>query len=367
MNQTARIMKPFIFAVVLLLTACQNQDNSDKVQIRFHEVDWYAQRAAAAYQTEALIRATFPATQLVATSAQGKVQYFMELDHQHQRQIIAVRGTDNLRNIRDDVAYIERFIMEEWVGRRIDNPYVVKVVEPGPGRRFLYYLTEDLPGPSLAQKIAGGQPMDVAQVVAMAEKLVQGLRSFHRRETLHQDIKPDNIVMKGEDPVIIDFGSVYVAGVDEIATSFERERALGTLDYSAPEYRLQRPRSEKSDQFSLAMVIYEMLTGKHPFGERFQKATTVSDFLDLKYIPAYRRNPMVPVWLDGALRKAMQTNADLRYDSLSEFVHDLKHPNPAFLSVQQRPLLERDPAGFWRWLALLLLVTNLVTLTLWLG
>ena len=73
------------------------------------------------------------------------------------------------------------------------------------------------------------------------------------------------------------------------------------------------------------------------------------------------------MWLDGALRKAMQTNADLRYDSLSEFVHDLKHPNPAFLSVQQRPLLERDPAGFWRWLALLLLVTNLVTLTLWLG
>lgn len=107
MNQTARIMKPFIFAVVLLLTACQNQDSSDKVQIRFHEVDWYAQRAAAAYQSEALIRATFPATQLVATSAQGKVQYFMELDHQHRRQIIAVRGTDNLRNIRDDVAYIE--------------------------------------------------------------------------------------------------------------------------------------------------------------------------------------------------------------------------------------------------------------------
>ncbi len=285
--------------------------------------------------------------------------------HEHSG-ISAVMKTPSVNYV-DDVAYIERFIMEEWVGRRIDNPYVVKVVEPGPGRRFLYYLTEDLPGPSLAQKIAGGQPMDVAQVVAMAEKLVQGLRSFHRRETLHQDIKPDNIVMKGEDPVIIDFGSVYVAGVDEIATSFERERALGTLDYSAPEYRLQRPRSEKSDQFSLAMVIYEMLTGKHPFGERFQKATTVSDFLDLKYIPAYRRNPMVPVWLDGALRKAMQTNADLRYDSLSEFVHDLKHPNPAFLSVQQRPLLERDPAGFWRWLALLLLVTNLVTLTLWLG
>lgn len=278
----------------------------------------------------------------------------------------AVMKTPSINYV-DDVAYIERFIMEEWVGRRIDNPYVVKVVQSEAGRQFLYYLTEDLPGPSLAQLIAREAPLDVARVVAMAEKLVQGLRAFHRRETLHQDIKPDNIVMKGDDPVIIDFGSVYVAGVDEIATSFERERALGTLDYSAPEYRLQRPRSEKSDQFSLAMVIYELLTGHHPFGEGFQKANTVSDFLALKYTPAYKRNPMVPLWLDGTLRKAMQTSAELRYESLSEFVHDLKHPNSAFLSVEQRPLLERDPARFWRWAALGLLLANLVTLTLWLG
>lgn len=278
---------------------------------------------------------------------------------------LAVMKTPSVNYV-DDVAYIERFIMEEWVGRRIDSPYVVKVVESDSNRHFLYYLTEDLPGPSLAALIEKEGPLDVGWVVDAAVKLVQGLRTFHRRETLHQDIKPDNIVMKGDDPVIIDFGSVYVAGVDEIATSFDRERALGTLDYSAPEYRLQRPRSEKSDQFSLAMVLYEMLTAHHPFGERFQKASTVSDFLDLVYVPAYKRNPMVPVWLDGALRKALQTNADLRYESLSEFVHDLKHPNPAFLSVEQRPLLERDPARFWRWCALGLVLTNLVTLTLWL-
>ena len=277
----------------------------------------------------------------------------------------AVMKTPSVNYV-DDVPYIERFIMEEWVGRRIDSPYVVKVVE-APARRFLYYLTEDLPGPTLGKLLEQQKTLDVALAVSLAEKIVQGLRAFHRRETLHQDIKPDNIVMKGEHPVIIDFGSVYVAGVDEIATSFERERALGTLDYSAPEYRLQRPRSEKSDQFSVAVVLYELLTGKHPFGEAFQKANTVAEFLDLKYIPAYRRNPMVPLWLDGALRKALQANADLRYESLSEFVHDIKHPNPDFLKVEQRPLLERDPARFWRWLALILLVTNLLTLGLWLN
>lgn len=270
------------------------------------------------------------------------------------------------RNYVDDAAYLERFMLEEWVGRRIDNKNVVKVVE-AKGRKFLYYLIEYIEGPTLAKVIEDKQPLDMSEVIALAEKLVHGLRAFHRKETLHQDLKPDNIMMDGTTPVIIDFGSVYVAGVDEIAANFERERALGTLDYSAPEYRLQRPRNEKSDQFSLAVVLYEVLTGHHPFGGPYQTANTVSDFLGLKYIPAYRRNPLVPVWMDGALRKAMQVNADLRYESLSEFLNDLKHPNPEFLRIEQMPLLERDPVRFWKLAAVGLLLTNLITLVLWLS
>src|SRR3990167_2980426 len=266
------------------------------------------------------------------------------------------------RNFIDDPAYIERFLIEEWVGRRIDSSYVVKVVEPPAARTFLYYLTEFVEGPTLAQWIAQRKTTDVTTVVALAEKLAQGLRAFHRRETLHQDIKPDNVVLRGEDPVIIDFGSVYVAGVDEIATTFAREQALGTLDYSAPEYRLQRPRTPAGDQFSLAVVLYELLTGQAPFGEAYQKALKPQDFLALKYVPAFRRNPLVPLWMDGALRKALQINAELRYESLSEFIHDLKNPNPVFLKADQRPLLEKDPVRFWKGLSVVLLVLNVILL-----
>lgn len=264
------------------------------------------------------------------------------------------------RNYLDDVGYIERFILEEWVARRIDSPWVVKVVEPHQPRKFLYYLLEYVEGPTLAKVISQRQPLDVARVVALADKLVQGLRAFHRRETLHQDLKPDNIVLRGEEPVILDFGSVYVAGVDEIATTFTRERALGTLEYSAPEYRLQRPRTPASDQFSLAVMLYELLTGHHPFGNAYQQALKPVDFLALKYVQAYRRNPLVPLWMDGALRKAMQINADLRYESLSEFLQDLKRPNPAFLQADQRPLIERNPLRFWQGLSGVLLAGNLI-------
>lgn len=294
--------------------------------------------------------------------ASARSQLFVVLHEATDRR--AVMKTPS-RNFIDDAAYIERFIMEEWVGRRIDSSYVVKVIEPPVTRQFLYYLTEYVEGPTLAQVIERKQPLDISAVVQMADKLVQGLRNFHRRETLHQDLKPDNIVLRGDDPVIIDFGSVYVAGVDEIATNFVREKALGTLEYSAPEYRLQRPRTPASDQFSLAVVLYELLTGMHPFGERYQQAQKPTDFLALKYIPAYRRNPLVPLWMDGALRKAMQINAELRYESLSEFLHDLKHPNPDFLKADQRPLLERDPVRVWKGVSAALLVTNLL-LVVWL-
>jgi len=73
------------------------------------------------------------------------------------------------------------------------------------------------------------------------------------------------------------------------------------------------------------------------------------------------------LWMDGTLRKALQVNADLRYESLSELLVDLRNPNPAFLRVEHRPLLEKDPVRFWQLIALLLVLANILTLYLWLS
>ncbi|MDX1694422.1 MAG: bifunctional protein-serine/threonine kinase/phosphatase, partial [Ketobacteraceae bacterium] len=184
------------------------------------------------------------------------------------------------RNYEDDPAYIERFIMEEWVGSRIDSPYVVNVCQSSQPRTFLYYLMEYVEGPTLGEYMAEKRVLDIREAVEITDKLVKGVRAFHRRETLHQDLKPDNIVLHNGDPVIIDFGSVFVAGVDEInrtaGPGFAPEIPLGTMEDSAPEYRLKRPRGERSDQFSLALILYEMLTGKLPYGEKYEEAETLS-------------------------------------------------------------------------------------------
>ena len=76
---------------------------------------------------------------------------------------------------------------------------------------------------------------------------------------------------------------------------------------------------------------------------------------------------MVPVWMDGALKKAMQVSPDLRYEALSEFVYDLQHPNPQFMDKSHVPLTKRNPLRFWQCLCAGLAVLQLVTLWAWLG
>jgi len=268
-------------------------------------------------------------------------------------------------NYEDDPAYIERFIMEEWIGRRIDCSNVVKVPVEGRKRQFLYYLCEYVEGDTLEDWIEHESKRDIEQVLNIVEQVTKGVRSLHRKETLHQDLKPDNIVLTKDGEVkLIDFGSCLVAGVNEIAVPFEREAILGTATYAAPEYKIQQAGSVSSDLFSIAMITYELLTGHLPFGDSFESCYTAQDFSRLKYKPAHHYNPMVPVWMDGALKKALSFSPELRHNTLSEFIYDLRHPNKHFMKLSNQPLLERNPLLFWQLTCGVLLVSQVATLWL---
>ena len=251
-------------------------------------------------------------------------------------------------NYEDDPAYIERFVMENWIGARIINAHVVRVIEPVKARSFLYYLTEYIAGQTLTQTIRERAPLAIPDATELIEQIIKGVRAFHRKDTLHQDIKPDNIMIGKRGPVIIDFGSCWVAGMEEAGAPFERDKILGTLDYSAPEYRCGSSVNERADQFSIAIIMYELITGKHPFGENYRNALNLKAFQRLKYIPASKYNPLVPIWLDRALEKAVSIHPNSRYTSFSEFLNDLKRPNPNWISMREQPFLERNPIRFWQ-------------------
>ena len=266
-------------------------------------------------------------------------------------------------NFVDDAAYLERFIMEAWIGRRIDSPHVVRVLEEERERSCLYYLAEYIEGETLEQWIKRHPKPNIHTVMDIAEQLVKAVRAFHRRDTRHQDIRPANIMIDDQNHVtLVDFGSCFVGGVAEIATTIERDAILGTAQYSAPEQILQRPVTTVADQFSLAVVVYEMLTGRLPYEGRLEHCASIAAYSRLSYVPGYHYNPLVPTWMDAALRKALSISPELRYQDVSELLHDLQNPNRDFVQQASRPLAERNPLRFWQIVAALLFVTQVITL-----
>ncbi len=268
-------------------------------------------------------------------------------------------------NFIDDPAYIERFAMEEWIGKRLEHRNLLKIISRPNERSAQYYLMEHIMGTRLSDWIeAYGKSPDIQEVIRIAGEIISGIRALHRKETIHQDLKPDNILLDRDGHVkIIDYGSSRIAGIDEISVNFDREVALGTVDYSAPEYRLNIDATTAADQFSIAMIIYHMLTGdRSPYGKKWEKANNLRDFSLLEYRPSYQIQPLVPLWMDQALEKALRINPSLRYDSLSEFLQDLKAPNPEFQRAKFQPLLERNPLLLWKSISLILFILLILSL-----
>jgi len=251
-------------------------------------------------------------------------------------------------DLRDNAAYLKRFLMEEWIARRIDSPHVLKPLSHSRRRNYLYVATEFIEGRTLKQWMTDNPRPDLETVRGIVEQIAAGLRAFHRMEMLHQDLRPDNIMIdKTGTAKIIDFGSVRVAGVTEATPQSEADEILGTVQYTAPEYFLGESGTPRSDMFSLAVICYQMLTGKLPYGAQVARIRRKADVRRLQYRTADDdRN--VPAWVDGALRRALHPDPYKRHEDLSEFVFELRSPNPAYLNTRITPLLERSPLMFWK-------------------
>jgi serine/threonine protein phosphatase PrpC len=285
----------------------------------------------------------------------------METD---ERVIIKTPSID----MQGDPVYLERFLMEEWVARRINSAHVLKPCRQTRERRHLYVATEFIEGRTLTQWMIDNPKPDVETVRGIVEQIAKGLQAFHRLEMLHQDLRPDNIMIDTTGTVkIIDFGATRVAGIVEMETPIERGDILGTAQYTAPEYFLGEPGSARSDLFSLGVIAYQMLSGRLPYGTRVMNARTQSAQNKLNYESVLHEEREIPAWIDGVLRKAVEPNPLKRYETLSEFVYDLRHPNRAFLSKNRPPLVERHPARFWKGVSAVLAVAVLVLLFLRFG
>jgi len=276
---------------------------------------------------------------------------------------ICVMKTPSI-NFVDDIGYIDKFIQEEWIGKRIDSPHVVKIIEQKRPRTFLYYLMEEVNGQSLDKWMRQNPQPRASVAIRIVEQIGTALQSFHAQETIHHDLKPANVMIDDDQQiVVIDFGSVFVAGLAEVFVPFVAEGNLGTVSYSDPHFLMGKNTNVQSDIYALATIAYELFTGHLPYGEGIESCTTAYDFERLRYHSARYHNPRVPIWFDRTLARGCAISTEERYANLGNFLKDLREPNTRYL--RDDPGLERSQSRFfWQILSVVWILMMLIVIAL---
>ncbi|MEJ2362814.1 MAG: bifunctional protein-serine/threonine kinase/phosphatase [Gammaproteobacteria bacterium] len=292
--------------------------------------------------------------------ASSRSHLYLAQDLQTSTQVIIKTPSIDLGG---DPVYLERMLLEEWIARRLNNAHLLKAYLPPRRRHYLYIVTEVVTGQTLAQWMLDNPRPELETVRSIVEQIVRGLRALHRQEILHQDLRPNNIMIDQAGTVkIIDFGSASVAGLMEAAAPDVQYRILGTEQYTAPEYFLGEGGTSQSDLFSLGVITYQMLADRLPYGTQVSRARTRKAQRNLQYRSVIGEDSEIPLWVDEAIKKAVHPNPLHRYQTLSEFVYDLRQPNASYLRRTRSPLLERNPVLFWKGVSMLLLVMVVILL-----
>ncbi len=265
-------------------------------------------------------------------------------------------------NFEDDLNYLEEFHREMWVARQFDDPGLMKACVPPESSKYLYMLFEYLHGRTLRQWMQDTQTIPLARVREIIGDLIRATRVLHRAGMVHRDLKPENVIISEQGSLkIIDFGTVQVPGLADIAQSGSGEFAKGSVDYVAPETLLGQRATTQSDLFSIGCITYELLSGRVPYeldpsGRRWPKT-----FSGWSYKPARYLRKDIPDWLDYAVERCVAPDPTNRYVAMSEFFEDLKRPGAWAASKRSHVALkDRDPLTFWKCVSLVLAIIILV-------
>lgn len=277
-----------------------------------------------------------------------------------KRVVIKTPGTD----IENDPEHLERFLLEEWVARRINNAHVLKADLAERSRNYIYTVFEFIEGQTLAQWAQDNPSPSLEIVRGFIEQIAKGLNAFHKMDMLHQDLRPENIMLDSTGTLkIIDFGSVSIAGLEETRNDTPATYLLGTALYSAPEYFLGEQGDRKSELFSLGVITYYLLSGNYPYGAKVARTKTLAEQRKLHYKTLLSDDREIPSWVDEGIRKAVNPLPDRRQYDLFEYLHDLRKPNKEFLNKARPPLIERNPVALWQGISAILALVIIYLLT----
>ena len=232
-----------------------------------------------------------------------------------------------LKVLRPDLAqdpdFRERFLREARSAASLDHPNIVPVYDAGEGGGSLFIAMRYVEGTDLARILAAEGDLDPARAVAILHQVAEALDEAHRNGLVHRDVKPANVLIAapsarrgGDHAFLSDFGLVKPASDASLTRG---GMFLGTRDYVAPELLMSNDADGRADQYGLACVLFQALTGSVPFPRDFE-AAVITAHLAMEPPPVAELHPGLPTALDDVIRRGMAKDRERRFHTCVELI-----------------------------------------------
>ena len=237
-----------------------------------------------------------------------------------------------------DAEFVRRFNTEAQAAASLTHPNIVSIYDVGNEGNIYYIVMELIQGKTLKEIITEDGALPWKWSVNVAIQIASALETAHRNNIIHRDIKPHNIIIT-EDGVakVTDFG-IAKAVSNSTITAFGT--TIGSVHYFSPEHARGGFTDAKSDLYSLGVVMYEMLTGRVPFDADTPVSVALKHMQEQPIEPI-KINPLIPIALNKIITKAMQKDPNVRYQTATEMLRDLKqvskNPDGNFVVLDKYP------------------------------
>src|SRR3989454_227952 len=244
----------------------------------------------------------------------------------------------------------ERFLLEIEIAARLQHPHILPLYDSGAAAGFLYYVMPYVEGESLRDRLQREKQLPLEEALRITGEVAGALAYAHSHGVVHRDIKPENIMLSGGTAVVADFGiarALSAAGEGRRLT--QTGTVIGTPAYMSPEQATGSMESDsRSDQYSLACVVYEMLVGEPPFTGSSAQAVLARHSLDMVSPPSIVRANIPDAVEEAILRALAKVPAD-RYATTALFAEVLNTPSAATGAGRRASLAgARAHRPFWR-------------------
>jgi serine/threonine-protein kinase len=232
----------------------------------------------------------------------------------------------------EDRNFVTKFRTEAQSAAGLEHPNIVNIYDVGSEEGLYYIVMEYVEGITLKTYIEKKTQLSFKEAISIAIQVARGIEAAHNKNIIHRDIKPQNIIISTEGKVkVTDFGIARAASANTISSD-----VMGSVHYSSPEQARNGFVDNRSDIYSLGIVMYEMVTGRVPFDGDTTVAVAIQHLQEEMVTPsAYA--PNLPISLEKIILKCTQKNPDRRYQNMAELLNDLRKalisPNEDFVVI----------------------------------